>query len=1022
MLNLKKVIALVCVFALMLTTVAFGATYSDVAEDSAYYEAVETLNKLGIVTGYEDGTYKPEDGVTRAEMAALIARIQGYGDTAKAAANTGFADVPASHWASGYVANAAGMGIINGYGDGNFGPEDPVLYEQAVKMVMATLGYTPFAEKNGGYPTGYLAAAQRYNVSLAVANAAVGQEANRGTVAQLLENALDTPLMIQAGWNTNGEVEYKIAEGELVTEYVNRTVQVPTYAADGVTITGYTTQNIVDTVQTTTGYKTLMSENLGYVKIRGILYANDVTNLYGTKNIDTTEESKVWIDVYDDYGTENKKFANKANDEYLVGDLDVDGLLGRSVIAYTKANAKDDFELLSIAVDTNRNDDLVISLDQYNGIAGNEVSYYKEGANDDTKVDVEAGFDGAYNGIGMTGAAALSVVGTNCLFGGQITFIDNDDDKGYDVALVDLASTGVVKKVTEDGINFYNNVIWGSTATTRSIEIDVEDETKFVEITKDGEVIDFTELEAWDVLSIYAVSETADVIKAEVIGSPVVGVVSSSKNSTSSQGGTAYKIEDTWYDVARGNYGLTNLTVGDGGTFYIDQFGKIAAFDEDAALATGVAGTYGYVLDTASVENDFGGAASYTGKVQILTSEGVEVLTLKKKIEIKDGAGAVLNTIDTTTWANNTADSTLNGIIAGEVIKYTKNSAGELSAITIAVANDEKFATGSLGTGSSKWDAENNMFAAGYVDADAILFIVDTAATPDAAKCKVGTIADLDDDNNYTIVASYADRKAIDNNIVVLDQASFLTSTTSSIAVIKEVGTSANEDGEAIYALSYLIDGETKEADTVALTDVQWANGSAANLSVGDIVKVKVGSNGLISAVKFIANFTGSTVRNYTVAGMGNVVDIAAGLDSTNEKFAGGYVTAYNENSTLATIAKADGTPFGSYKLETDNANIYVIDGTGKEVVIKNGGTFKFFENLYGKDPMTGVAWADATNVDIFDKDDVEIDLNGSSYVAGDETTTVGAAKKFADHVYVRTYMNKVTDVVIVKGANIKVK
>jgi hypothetical protein len=163
MLNLKKVIALVCVFALALSTVAFGATYADVPEDSAYYEAVETLTKLGIVEGDDNG-YRPEDGVTRAEMAALIARIQGYGETAKPAANTNFTDVPSTHWASGFIANAAGMGIINGYGDGTFGPEDPVLYEQAVKMVMATLGYTPFAEKNGGYPTGYLAAAQRCNV------------------------------------------------------------------------------------------------------------------------------------------------------------------------------------------------------------------------------------------------------------------------------------------------------------------------------------------------------------------------------------------------------------------------------------------------------------------------------------------------------------------------------------------------------------------------------------------------------------------------------------------------------------------------------------------------------------------------------------------------------------------------------------------------------------------------------------------------------------------------------------------
>ena len=147
MLNLKNVIALVCTLALVITSVSvvsFAEAYTDVTESSAYYEAVESLSKLGIVTGYEDGTYKPEETVTRAEMAALIARIQGYEETAKANANTVFTDVPSTYWASGYVAQANGQGIINGYGDGTFGPDDAVKYEEAVKMIMATLGYTPW--------------------------------------------------------------------------------------------------------------------------------------------------------------------------------------------------------------------------------------------------------------------------------------------------------------------------------------------------------------------------------------------------------------------------------------------------------------------------------------------------------------------------------------------------------------------------------------------------------------------------------------------------------------------------------------------------------------------------------------------------------------------------------------------------------------------------------------------------------------------------------------------------------------
>ena len=562
MLNLKKVIALVCVFALTLTTVAFGATYTDVAEDSAYYEAVETLNKLDIITGYEDGTFKPEDGVTRAEMAALIARIQGYGETAKASANTAFTDVPASHWASGYIANAAGMGIINGYGDGTFGPEDPVKYEQAVKMVMATLGYTPFAEKNGGYPTGYLAAAQRYDVSLAVANAAVGQDANRGTVAQLLVNAIDTPLMIQARWSTDGTVDYVIADGNT---------------------TGYP-------------YQTLMSANLGYVKLRGVVMANALVAVGADKNINTEADEEVSIRIDDKYDSINKDFDAVVEGttvlDFLVGDTDVADYIGRSVIVYVKKVA-DDYEVVSVAVDTNRNEELVIALDQFAGWDSSdaEVDYYKDGANTTTGAKLAATAPVIFNNDGNYDATDLNGM-INVLNGGNITLIDNNDVKGYDVAIVKMAVTGVVDEVGSKAIALKTAAtLAGGSMSKINLNID---ETKVVTILKDGAEIDAAELNEWDVLSIYAITKNSDYIVAEVVANQVVGTITSKKTSTTSAGGTAYKIADAWYDVANGVYD-EGMDINEGGTFYIDEFGKIAAFVEDAALAGGAAANYAYV-------------------------------------------------------------------------------------------------------------------------------------------------------------------------------------------------------------------------------------------------------------------------------------------------------------------------------------------------------------------------------------------------------------------------------------------
>ncbi|MEG2669276.1 MAG: S-layer homology domain-containing protein, partial [Oscillospiraceae bacterium] len=196
--NLKKVIALVAVFAMMVSTVAFAQTFNDVKSTDNYYEAIETLSKLGIITGDDqnnDGVmdFRPNDTITRAEVAVIVSRIQGMNSLAPQ--KTTFTDVAADYWAAGYIASAASLGIVNGMGDGTFEPETNVKYEEVIKMLMVTLGYEPFAAQNGGYPTGYITAAQRHGVIDGVVGGGVGTDAPRGMVAQMTYNAIDTPLM-----------------------------------------------------------------------------------------------------------------------------------------------------------------------------------------------------------------------------------------------------------------------------------------------------------------------------------------------------------------------------------------------------------------------------------------------------------------------------------------------------------------------------------------------------------------------------------------------------------------------------------------------------------------------------------------------------------------------------------------------------------------------------------------------------------------------------------------------------------
>ncbi len=132
------------IFTLMpMNILAAGeSAFKDITGSEYYAESAEKLSELGILAGYEDGTYGAEKTITRAEMAAIVCRILGKeADAEKAKGKTEFDDVAAAHWASGYINIATEEGIINGDGDGKFRPEDDVKYEEAIKMIVCTLGY-----------------------------------------------------------------------------------------------------------------------------------------------------------------------------------------------------------------------------------------------------------------------------------------------------------------------------------------------------------------------------------------------------------------------------------------------------------------------------------------------------------------------------------------------------------------------------------------------------------------------------------------------------------------------------------------------------------------------------------------------------------------------------------------------------------------------------------------------------------------------------------------------------------------
>ena len=145
--NLKKVLALVLAFACAFTMFA-GAAFTDSADFKVKTEVVDTLVQLGVINGYTDGSFKPNDTVTRAEMAKMIYVLRTGNSDASAYNNdkTTFTDIK-GHWAAGYIKYCQSLGIIAGVSATQFKPDANVTAQEAAKMLLVTLGYN--AEKAG---------------------------------------------------------------------------------------------------------------------------------------------------------------------------------------------------------------------------------------------------------------------------------------------------------------------------------------------------------------------------------------------------------------------------------------------------------------------------------------------------------------------------------------------------------------------------------------------------------------------------------------------------------------------------------------------------------------------------------------------------------------------------------------------------------------------------------------------------------------------------------------------------------
>ncbi len=223
-----KITALICALIMIINVNAFAA-FSDVDTASDVGNAISQLSSLGIINGFSDGSFHPDETLTRAQFAKIAVCMLGEQENAATRSeNMVFSDVPGENWASGYINYIAEREIINGYPDGTFGANDTINYAQALTILIRLLGY---GGEDVGYrwPDGYVSKANslgitknmsfdkyenltRGNAAYLVYNTLLAEKKENSSV-KLLSSSSVEDIVIYA----DGEIDASLSNGNIMT-------------------------------------------------------------------------------------------------------------------------------------------------------------------------------------------------------------------------------------------------------------------------------------------------------------------------------------------------------------------------------------------------------------------------------------------------------------------------------------------------------------------------------------------------------------------------------------------------------------------------------------------------------------------------------------------------------------------------------------------------------------------------------------------------------------------------------------
>lgn len=218
--KLKTLTAVVLLLCLTVSSVCAAAVkYPDTA-GTKYEKAANILLDLGIMYGTEDGSFKPGDNITRAEIVTVIIRMLGFESLTipneEAVFSSPFEDVPESYWCAEDIIFAKNLGLVSGKTETTFDPDGYVTLSEASKLIVDALGYRIVAENLGGYPIGYMTQAAHLGIVKDI-SAAMDTPISRGDTALMIYRALGTEIL-EYNYTGSADGRYKVKEDSVLGE------------------------------------------------------------------------------------------------------------------------------------------------------------------------------------------------------------------------------------------------------------------------------------------------------------------------------------------------------------------------------------------------------------------------------------------------------------------------------------------------------------------------------------------------------------------------------------------------------------------------------------------------------------------------------------------------------------------------------------------------------------------------------------------------------------------------------------